>query len=267
MKEVDASVFRGMSGFDSAKFVTENPFELKSLKVGFSEFIAPSFKYYADTSVSYDFTIDSSEMNTAGIDLSILKTFTNGSRTYGIGSRNDRTRQVKRQFRNYDSFESLLNLPQDACLNVPEAVNALYPSVGFKRIDQLVDDFVEQNQSDNLGSKDHAEDAEMNDTMVFTTKTTGNFDPKLGRNGIVGATVPSQINVALDNYRQDIHTVIILLRLPADRSKLPKFDSLGRLILTEKQKIDNKFQQIRLNNFQDDVRNISNNSISLFKLQ
>jgi hypothetical protein len=110
-------VYKRMTGAEMAQWLEDNPNNYHGLRLSdFSPQAARLYKFYDDTRISYDVTIDSTEMNSAGFDLALLKTFTRGSDLFGIKLQNDRTRQVKRQFRNYDSFDSLARrLPPNYC--------------------------------------------------------------------------------------------------------------------------------------------------------
>jgi len=176
----------------------------------------------------------------------------------GVKLQNDRTRQVKRQFRNYDSFDNLArNLPNAYCAGVPDAANPLYPATGISKIGTLIREFVDQNQRDNLGAKGSALDAEMNDTITFTTKFTGNLRPSFTTNAVPGVFVPSALSMNTDNVRSDAHTIIVLVRLPADRDKIVQFDASGNISSIGQTIIDARFREIRDNNFKDDFSRIS----------
>ncbi|MDF0495327.1 hypothetical protein [Bradyrhizobium yuanmingense] len=222
-----------MSGYQAAAWFEEAPDRFFNLDWElFTPPLARLFKFYSNVTVSYDFSIDSSEMNGTGLDLTLLKKLTSGSDSLGIVVKSDRTRQVTRHFRVFDSFDTVTRkLSADFCRDVPRYVNALFPSTGLLRIGSLVKNFTIENQTGNLGGeKDDFTTAQMADTMVFTTKSVGNFAPSFNRDVVTGAVLPSTVKLNSDNYRQDVHTIIILLQLPVDPSKLPKFDETGRLI-------------------------------------
>lgn len=252
-------VYKRMTGGEMARWLNDNPDKYYGLRLAdFSPQAARLYKFYGDTRLSYDFTIDSSEMNTAGFDLALLRTFTRGSDLFGIKVQNERTRQVKRQFRNYDSFDNLARgLPPDYCEGMPTGPNWVHPSTGVSRIATLIREFVDQNQRENLGSKDDPLNAEMNDTIVFTTKAIGNFDPTFTRDAIPGTFVPSEIKINADNYRLDVHTIIVLIQLPSQRDKVLLFDANGNISAVGKNTIDAKFNEIRDNNYKDDFSKIT----------
>jgi hypothetical protein len=114
---------------------------------------------------------------------------------------------------------------------MPQHVNPVYPSAGLIRIDSLVNAFFEANQWENLAGadKDYTT-AQMTDTITFTTKSTGNVDPSTTSDPILGRFVPSSVSLNVDNFRQDLHTIIILISLPPDKKGLPQFDQFGRIL-------------------------------------
>jgi hypothetical protein len=198
----------------------------------FSPELRNPFEFYKDTSVSYDFTIDTTEVNTAGVNVTLLNTFKSGTDSIGLLAKNDRTREVSRHFRIFDTFDSLARLMrEDACSRVPQQANYLFPATGLLRINSLIDSFLLANQWENLaGDKTDYTTAQMTDTLTFTTKSTGNFDPSTTANPVVGRFVPSSATLNVDNSRQDLHTIIILVSLPPDKKGLPQFDVYGRIL-------------------------------------
>jgi hypothetical protein len=190
------------------------------------------FIFYKDTLVSYDFTIDTTEMNTAGLNVTLLKKLTGGTDNIGLVAKNDRTREVKRHFRSFDTFDSLVRLMrEDSCDALPQQANYLFPAAGLLKINSLIDAFLLTNQWENLaGDAKEYTTAQMTDTLTFTTKSTGNFDPSTTHDPVVGKFVPSSASLNLDNSRQDLHTIIILVSLPPNKDGLPQFDEFGRIL-------------------------------------
>ena len=190
------------------------------------------FLFYKDTAVSFDFTIDSTEMNTAGVNLTLLKKLAAGTDNIGLVAKNDRTREVKRHFRSFDTFDSLARLMrEDVCYNMPTQANPVYPTAGLLRINSLVDSFLIANQWGNLaGDEKNYTTGQMSDTLTFTTKWTGNLSPSTTADPVVGSWVPTSASLNFDNSRQDLHTIIILISLPPDKKGLPEFDEFGRIL-------------------------------------
>jgi hypothetical protein len=252
-------IYNGMTGQQTADWLRVDPENYRKLKV--NRLIKPAaslYKFYADTTISFDFTIDSSESNSAGLDVSLLKQFRTGSNAIGLKFANDRTRQVRRQFRTYDTFDSLVRkLPAKSCDGIPNTANPIYPAIGATRIASLITTFTDLNQHENLGAKDNPLDAAMSDTIVFNTKWIGNISPTITAEPIPRVFVPSHIRLNSDNYRQDIYTVIALVMLPKDREKILQFDAEGNLTTVGRSTIDEKFQEIRDNNYKEDVSKIT----------
>lgn len=251
IRNLDASKekisYKNMTGYQAAAYFSESPDRFVNISwADFNKQLSEVLFFYANTIVSYDFSIDSSEMNADGVDFTFLKSFTKGTNSLQFTAKSDRTRQVTRHFRVFDTLGTLATKLKDRYChieNAPTVPNFMHPSTGLLRLNSLVKNFLVQNQTGNLGGeKSDYTTAEMADTMVFTTKHSGNFDPTLTATAIIGAYVPSQVKFNADNYRQDIHTVILLLQLPVDKSKLPRFDSTGRLTT------ESEARQTRANN-------------------
>lgn len=224
--------YRGMTGTEAARYFLDDMDRFEGINWDdFTRDPRDLYKFYGNTAIAYDFTIESSEMNTNGVDLTLLKKLTNGSNSFGFLARSDRTRNIKRHFRVFDSFDSLVRrLEKRRCANVPIGENPIFPTTGTLRLQSLVKNFTTQNHIGNLGGKDwDYSNAQMDDTLTFTTKFTGNFDPTLATDAKTGVLIPSQVKITMDNYRQDLHTIIILLQLSADQSKAPRFDRYGLL--------------------------------------
>ncbi|MHC2466966.1 hypothetical protein [Bradyrhizobium embrapense] len=226
-------VYQRMARDEMLAWLDGNPANYRALKWElFSPELSKPFEYYKDTNVSYDFTIDSTEMNTLGVNVTLLKALNAGTDTLGLLAKNDRTREASRHFRVFDTFDSLARLmKEEACNNQPQAPNYLFPIAGLLRINTLVDSFLVANQWENLaGDKTDYTTGQMTDTLTFTTKSTGNFDPSTTATSVAGRFVPSSASLNVDNYRQDLHTVIILISLPPTKNGIPQFDEYGRIL-------------------------------------
>jgi len=198
----------------------------------FTKELRDPFLFYKDTSVSLDFTIDTTETNGAGVNLTLLRKLTAGTDSFGLVAKNDRTREVKRAFRTFDTFDSLARLmPEAACRRMPTQANPVYPSAGLLRINSLVDSFLVANQWVNLAGPEKAyTTGQMADTLTFTTKWTGNLNPSTTADPVTGQWIPSSASLNVDNSRQDLHTIIILISLPPDQKGMPAFDEFGRIL-------------------------------------
>src|SRR5689334_24591187 len=134
-----------LTGEEMVAWLRENPERFRSLQwERFSPNLRANLLYYKDTSVSYDFSIDGTEANSAGVNVTLLNKLFAGTDNIGVVARNDRTREVKRHFRVFDTFDSLSRLMrEEVCANVPQNINELYPSTGLIRIYSLVKGFLE----------------------------------------------------------------------------------------------------------------------------
>ena len=203
------------------------------------------FDFYKDTGVSYDFTLDGTEQNDFNLGGGVNGAWSHRTDTLGFKVANERTREAKRHFRLYDSFDSLIHTPEVTCRDFnhgdpdsklpnksfAQTPHYMFPSTGMLRIRDLIHDFVVQNQTNNLGGPDKSwSTADMTDTITFTTKSTGNFDPSTKMVTAVHGWSLASLNLGSDNSRQDVHTIVIDVSLPADKSGLPTFDSSGRLV-------------------------------------
>ncbi|SDI55682.1 MULTISPECIES: hypothetical protein [Bradyrhizobium] len=226
-------VYQRMARDEMLAWLDSNSANYRALKWPlFAPELRKPFEFYKDTNISYDFTIDSTEMNTLGLNITLLKALNAGTDTIGLLAKNDRTREASRHFRVFDTFDSLARLmKEEACQNQPQAPNYLFPTAGLLRINTLVDSFLVANQWENLaGDKTDYTTAQMTDTLTFTTKSTGNFDPSTTTNSVVGRFVPSSAGLNVDNFRQDLHTIIILVSLPPTKNGIPQFDEYGRIL-------------------------------------
>jgi hypothetical protein len=229
----DPITYDGMAKAETVAWLKGNSRNFRRLDwKKFSPELRDVFLFYKDTSVSFDFTIDSTEMNVAGVNLTLLKKLSAGSDNIGLVAKNDRTREVKRHFRSFDTFDSLARLmSEEACANMPTRANPIYPTAGLLRINSLVDSFLIANQWGNLaGDKEDYTTAQMSDTLTFTTKWIGNINPSTASDPVIGRWIATSASLNIDNSRQDLHTIIILLSLPVDKKALPEFDEFGRIL-------------------------------------
>ncbi|MCK1383406.1 hypothetical protein [Bradyrhizobium sp. 21] len=226
-------LYERMNKQELLAWLTGNTENFHSLKWDrFTPELRGPFTFYKDTSISYDFTIDTTEKNVAGVNLTLLRQYSGSTNAAGLVASNDRTREVSRHFRAFDTFDSLARLmPERACNRAPRTENYVFPAAGLLRINSLVNSFLIANSWENLAGPDKEfTTAQMADTLTFTTKSIGNFDPSTTADPIIGKWVPSSASLNIDNTRQDLHTIIILISLSPDKSGLPQFDEFGRIL-------------------------------------
>ncbi|MER9444896.1 hypothetical protein NKI79_26660, partial [Mesorhizobium sp. M0340] len=273
--------YDGLTGSQKADLLEFDRSQFQTLEwKRFEPNLATVFGFYKDTSISYDFTLDGTVQNDLGFQASVLGKFAKRTDTFAVKVGNTRTREVKRHYRIYDSFESLaVGMPEAFCehFNRVDLTSKLpdksftnrpnynFPSTGMLKIRTLIHDFLVQNETGNLSSSDPKSwtTADMTDTVTFTTKAVGNLDPSTA---IVPATHGlslASVGLTGDNYRQDVHTIIIDVSLPSDKTGLPVFDESGRLISKKDKETARVVQaaqnldRAKVNNFQDDFRNLA----------
>lgn len=224
-------VYSGKTGEDTATWLDENPLEFSTLDYRKFE-PAPRrlFEFYKDTAITYDFTIEANEVNTAGFDLAVRRTFSNGLNRFGLSLQNDRTRDSKITERHFDTFDSLYRVPESYCDALPARANYVFPSTGLTRISELVRDYTRANQNLNLiGSKETPNIPERTATITFTTKSAANFGPGWELDPVKGAYIATGIGAKSDNSRQDKHQIIVIVQGANPKNK-QNFDEFGRII-------------------------------------
>ncbi|TPM02118.1 hypothetical protein [Mesorhizobium sp. B2-3-10] len=225
------------------------------------------------TMVSYDFTLDGTENNALGFSGTVLGDFSPRKHNLGFGLGNDRTREVSRHYRVYDTFNSLvMGMTEKFCHNfnmfdksskLPDKSfttknHYLYPSTGMLRIETLVHDFIIQDIEGNLGSDPKAggwKQPNMTDTITMTTKVSGNLNPTSTYTPLNPGWDVISLGLKADNYRTDKHTIIVDLSLPPDKTGQPVYDNFGRLIdpksaAAAKKQADDNLDQTERRNFE-----------------
>jgi len=233
-----------------------------------------AFIFYKDILISYDFSLDGTLQSDAGLSASVLGEFTSRTDTIGIDIGSTRTRKGKRQFRVFDTFESLaIKTPEGLCRNfnavtpkskLPDKsytsrTNRLFPSTGALRMHNLIDDFLVQNQTGNLGGEeDDWKTAHMTETLTFTTKTKGDLSPSAKFDADGAGWSLAKLDLTSKNYREDIHTIIIDLSLSSEPSTIVT-DKFGRLALPETliETGNRNLDRAKEDNFRDDFRRLS----------
>lgn len=227
-------IYNRMTGEELADWLESNPKEFANLKYSnFRDDARKLLEFYKDTGITYDFTMESNEINTLGFDMSVRRSFSNGLNRIGIGLQNDRTRDAKRTQRHFDTLDSLRLLPQSYCNTAPRFANFVFPSLGVTKVGELVRDFTVANQNLNLiGGKETLNIPEMTSTITFTTKTAANIGPGWELDPVRGAYIATGIGAKSDNSRQDKHQIIVIVQ-GSDPKKKQFFDEYGRIISRE----------------------------------
>ncbi|MCC0036366.1 MAG: hypothetical protein H6887_14025 [Hoeflea sp.] len=147
IRNVGASLENGSKKFSSIKYVEIDPETRNNIQI------------YEDTAIAYDFTIDITEKNANSVGLNLLNPFSNGKRTLGIGGGIERQRQNSRNFRVADRFGDLArNLSDEYCAVKVRQKNHIYPMLGKIGLAEVIDTFIDLNQSGNIAPKEEGGD-------------------------------------------------------------------------------------------------------------
>ena len=142
--------------------------------------VANLIALFFDSGVAYDFELEGTEVNNVGASVDLLKPFTKGSFTMGIGASADRQRQNTRIFAATDKFSTLIRMPDDYCVldghyNHLVEKNYMYPATGKIGVKRHVQDFIELTLFAGLAGKEGkpptvADQLEF-ETVIFSTVT------------------------------------------------------------------------------------------------
>lgn len=275
----DTVVYNGMTGTQTKAWLQSDPKNYRKFNWKLLSEKAKGLAAYGNTIVGMDFTLDGEGQNDNGFSATVLGQFTKHTDTIGIDFGHTLTREVKRKYRTFDSFESLaLRMDPDICKDfhivdkastVPEkSYNSrpelIYPDTGALKLDDLIHSFLVLNERENLGGTTSTDwkTADMFDTITYTTKVDGNLTPSADiKNQALGFSL-SKIGLTSKNFRLDTHTIIVDISLPADTKASPIFDQDGFLALkanTSKdiERVSRNLDKAQESNFRDDFRNVA----------
>lgn len=231
----DVFVRGRMKGPDLATKLREDPSYWHKLSVdGFSGDAKEAFKYYENSQIAYEFTLDLQESNTDTAGIKLSRNFTSKRvDTLDFGGISARGRSNKRNFNIVDTFGELALKVPDAYCNTPATVNFVYPIVGSLPIHDLLRSYIETNEFHNLGgpgttdfkaifgTRSSPAVPQMGDTIIFTTRFTGSFGPTFAPAAIVGAGfLPTSATFKTEDFREDKHQVIIVVSTSPEAAKL-----------------------------------------------
>ena len=220
------------------------------------------FLRFADAAIAFDFTFTISENNNNMADLSFRNPFFGGLFSLNIKGGHENKRQNKRNFLIVNTFEELHTdefLSNEACDKVVvNHQNLAYPITGNIGLAEVVDTFTRLSVHGGLAGnpkltgKPKPDDvASFADTLTFTTKVFGQADPKITLSPMTAGFELIEAKGTLASDRQDIHEVIIALRLPATGP-----DQLLFGAISPKQAAVRSVQRQRVIRFQDRVNNL-----------
>jgi len=137
------------------------------------------FNNYDGTGVAYDFLFDITESGGVGANLDLVKPLTGGMLSAGLGAGADITRQNQRAFLLNDTFAGLLTkLKKEDCVGFETGENWIYPIKGEIGLAEMVNSFVELDQTGALAKGQNAAPY-LIDILEFTTELTVSAHPSL----------------------------------------------------------------------------------------
>jgi hypothetical protein len=176
---------------------------------------------YANSAIAYDFTFDITEKNNLGGSLNLIYPFSVGTNTLGLGAGNNLQRENNRNFKISDNFHDLLLEVDDSyCLDVRAGENWIYPITGTIGLKEMIDTFIDLNQSGNLIGKENTVPT-MADTLEFQTMFSGSATPKIELSPAPNRLRVANASLMADASRLDKHKVIVALSLPVHSAKPP----------------------------------------------
>jgi hypothetical protein len=194
---------------------------------------------YSPVFIVYKYVFDMTRTDHLGGSVDLLSVLTRGTLTTPIEGSFEGKRQAKREFVQADRVDELLtNLPTIRVCNRLRAElaggeplpNGAYPIAGKLDLIEVVRSFITANQSGNLiGQVSEAEVLtvqnpkpvpSMSETLVFTTTLHAGINPKLElAKRLSGTDVQTSILQATSD-RVDIHTLTLIMQLPAQSGGL-----------------------------------------------
>ncbi|WP_430261193.1 hypothetical protein [Neorhizobium sp. IRS_2295] len=181
----------------------------------YSPDISLYFDRYAKSFIAYDFQLNMTEMDSHGFSLGLLNPFSNGTRSLGLGSSVDLSRQNNRSFRVTDEFAKLATEVNDLyCAPKARGGNLIYPIVGRIGLKETLETFVWLNEKGNLKAPSGTDVITMADTLEFTTTLKGNIDPKIELNPVTSGVTISSLGMTNSASRIHKHRLLFALSMP-----------------------------------------------------
>jgi hypothetical protein len=172
-------------------------------------------KRYENIAIAYEFTIDIVENNNNSATINLFNPFSNGKRTAALGGGIERQRENSRNFRVADNFGDLArNLSDDYCKVKVTKQNHIYPILGKIGLAEVIDTFIDLNQSGNIAPKEGGTVNQLADTIDFTTKLTGSVSPTIELTPITSGLGISSATLENTTDRTDKHKLVFALSLP-----------------------------------------------------
>lgn len=237
----DKQVWRGLNGFQLAEALEGDVRIWNEIRIeDLHKSIRKDFAFYRNSQIAYEFTLTLEEQNMHNVGAGFAQGFLGQSRRVGalsLSATATRTRSNSRIFNVVDTFEELaLKVDYRYCLK-PRVVDIVYPMKGKLPIKDLMASYVRINNFANLGGP--GDDLEkifgttaspavpqMGDTLTFTTKLQSSVNPSLAVAPPAGlGFLLTSAGLKADDYRSDIHKVIIVASTSPDIAKLDRLDA------------------------------------------
>jgi len=178
-------------------------------------------KYGAST-ITYDFTFDITENNNLSANVGLGQTLTRGTFNLALSGEADRQRENTRTFRISDNFLGLVLKGDDFCSEQDtRTAHYIYPITGSLNLAEMVGNFLDLNQSGNLTAKTDDGQPSTSDNIQFVTQLTGTINPTLVITPLTSTLDLAGAGLNGTSTRQDKHSVIIVLTLPAEKPTGP----------------------------------------------
>ncbi|MDK9696076.1 MAG: hypothetical protein OEL76_06785 [Siculibacillus sp.] len=193
----------GRRSFSELKYSDLDPETIESVKV------------YEGTTIGYQFDFDIKETNDNSSKLNLTGPIGVNVFSMELSAGGKLSRQNKRTFAAADKFRDLaMNMGERYCQGLADGANAVYPITGDIGIMEIVDTFINLNQSGGLTSLKDKNFKEMTDTRTFNTDMSFGLTPKLEISS-KGSRV-KDTSFTSSNVRNDQHQVAIALALPVE---------------------------------------------------
>jgi hypothetical protein len=189
-------------------------------------------KYY-NGAIAYDFELDITNENERAAGIGIFDGYRGGARFYDLGGGVKQTNQAKRQFKIVDSVASLMGLHTETIVSVDTSADdklkvhvhgycdllsgekKSYPITGDIGMKETVATFVSLYDSaafHPIGDDDKL--SRFTDELVFTTITSGRFNPKIQVNPVSGDYASPGVSLTNNASRTDKHKVVVAIEIP-----------------------------------------------------
>lgn len=190
---------------------------------------------YAKAVIAYEFDFDITEENKLTGNADFLNTFTRGTLTLKTSAGQEQKRQNQRNFKAIDNFDNLVSTPimERVCARLEARIgrkfsqsqpkNYRYPITGSLGLSEVIDTFLQLNQSGNLvgNTKENPKLPTMADTMTFTTTVNGGVNPSVKLSTAGTGLKLAEAGLDATVKRVDEHKLVMALTLPREDQGVP----------------------------------------------